>query len=234
MRTACILLAWSFVLPAVPQDVPGKLTGTVTLKGEWPKRRPFQIDCRHCAPQYPEGMPREDLVVDAGKRIQGAVVFVKSGLEGKKFETPKASVVLQQKGCRYEPHVAGIMTGQKLVVRNLDPHSHNSHGIPFSNKEFNVCLPLQGQEFERTFEKPEVSIRIKDDCLPWKSAWVAVFEHPYFAVTDPKGQFELTALPPGKYTLEVWQERCSPATREIEVGPSGQPTVDFALELKKE
>lgn len=234
MRTCTILLGWILSFPALPQEVPFKLTGTVSLKGEAPKRKPFRIPCPHCAPLYPGGMPREDLVMDAQGRIQGALVFVKSGLEGRKFEAPITPVVLEQKGCRYEPHVAGIMTGQKLVVRNLDPHSHNAHGLGFANKEFNVCLAKQGQEFERVFERPEVPIRIKDDVSPWMGAWIAVFDHPFFAVTDAGGRFELPGLPPGKYTLEVWQERCAPATREVEVAPNGGPAVQLELTLHKD
>jgi hypothetical protein len=234
MRIIVFLLALSAPLPQDSKEVPGKVTGTVTLKGDAPKRKPFRISCPACAPLYPAGMPREDLAVNAKNQIQGAVVFIRSGLEGRKFEVPEAPVILEQKGCRYEPHAVGLMTGQKLIVRNRDPHCHNAHAIPFNNKEFNVCLSGVGQEFEKSFERPEVSIRIKDDVYPWMGAWVAVFDHPFFTVTDRAGRFELPGLPPGKYTLEVWQERCIPATQKVEVGPNAQVSVDLDLELKKE
>jgi hypothetical protein len=80
MRICTILLVWTLAGPASSQDMPGKIAGTISLKGNAPKRKPMQIPCPHCGPLYPAGMPREDLVVDANARIKGAVVFIKSGL----------------------------------------------------------------------------------------------------------------------------------------------------------
>ena len=66
------------------------------------------------------------------------------------------------------------------------------------------------------------------------NAWVAVLDHPFFAVSGQDGKFEIKGLPPGKYTLAVWQEKCAEATREIEVKADGAKRADFALEIKKE
>ncbi len=216
------------------QDSTATLRGTVRLRGSAPRSRPIRITCAVCAPRYPAGMPREDLIVDGEGRIQGAFVYIKAGLEGRKFEVPKIPVVLDQKGCRYDPHILGMMAGQKLLLRNSDPHPHCTHALPFSNKEFNIGLPKQGQEAEKTFENPEVMIRIKDSVDVWMSAWVGVLSHPFFAVTGADGSFEIRGLPPGTYTLAVWQEKCAEATRHIEGKAEAPLTADFTLDLKKD
>jgi len=210
------------------------LEGTVSLKDtvDLGKRKPIKIGCPHCAPLYPNGMPREDLSVDAENRIQGAFVYVKSGLEGRKFEPPKTPALITQKGCRYEPHVVGIQVGQELAFRNSDPHDHCIHGLAFTNKEFNFGQPKGCRDIARTLDHPEIMIKVRDDVHVWMSAWVGVLDHPYFAVTDSSGRYRIKDLPPGKYTIEVWHESFKSITREIEVGKDGN-TVDVALTEKK-
>jgi hypothetical protein len=216
------------------QDTAITVSGTIKLKGDAPKSKPIKIRCPNCAPLYPDGMPREDLVVDKENRVQWAFVYVKAGLEGKKFDVPKMPVLLDQKGCRYEPHVLGIMAGQDFMIRNSDPHAHCFHAIPFVNKEFLGHHEKAGMETKKQFERPEVMVKIKDDRDVWMGAWVGVLDHPYFAVTGPDGKYEIKGLPAGKYTLEVWQERCALVTQEIEVKEKEARSLDFTLELKKE
>lgn len=223
----------SWALPATQDPVPS-VSGTVTLRGDAPPLKPVKITCPDCVKLYPEGMPREDLVLNKEGHVRSAFVYVKAGLEGKKFEVPKTPVVLDQKACRYEPHVLGVMAGQELLIRNSDAHGHCVHALPFANREFAFHQDKPGMEMKKTFERPEVMIKIKDDRDVWMGAWVAVLDHPFFAVTGPDGKYELKGLPPGKYTLEVWQEKCSPATQEIEVKEKDTKTVNFRLERRKE
>jgi len=229
MRTISLML---ILLASVPQEDGVTVTGVVKLKGDPPKSKNIKIACPPCAKLYPQGMSREDLVVNSEGAIQGAFVYIKTGLEGKKYAVPETPAVVEMKGCRYEPHVVGLRAGQKLRFRNQDPHNHCVHALAFVCKEMNVAL-IPGGEFEKTLEKPEVMIRLKDDVYPWMSGWIGLVDHPFFSVTGPDGKFELKGLPPGKYTVEVWQEKCAPTTQNLEVGNKGS-TVEFALELKKE
>jgi plastocyanin len=234
MRIVLILL---LTLPqAIPsQDTSSMVAGTITLKDEVKKRKkPIRIDCPHCALLYPGGMPREELILGPANAVQGAFVTVKKGLEGRKFDLPKTPVVLDQRGCRFEPHVVGVQVGQDLVFRNSDPHNHCVHAVTFNNREFNFNLPKGGPDFARTFDAPETMIRIKDNCHVWISAWIGVVDHPFFAVTDPAGKFEIKGLPAGKYTLEIWQEMCVRTTREIEIQGNWPCRADVVLELRKE
>lgn len=231
-----ITLCLAIVVGGLPssQDPATSVSGTIKLKGDAPKSKPIKITCPNCAPLYPTGMPREDLVVDNEGRVRGAFVYVKTGLEGKKFDVPKLPVVLDQKGCRYEPRVLGVMAGQDLLIRNSDTHGHCVHALPFTNKEFAFHLEKPGMEMKKQFDRPEVMIKIKDDRDVWMGAWVGVLDHPYFTVTGPDGKYEIKGLPPGKYTLAVWQEKCAVATQDIEVKAKESKSADFSLDLKKE
>jgi len=215
------------------QETVRTVTGIVTLNGEGPKSKAMKISCPQCAPLYPQGMAREDLVVDHAGAIGGAFVYVKSGLERRNHPVPETSALVEMKGCRYEPHVLGVRAGQKIRLLNRDPHNHCVHGLAFDNREINVAL-TPGQEFEKSFEKPEVMIRLKDDVYPWMSAWIGVVDHPFFAVTGPDGKFAIKGLPAGKYTIEVWQDKCRPATQQVEVGEKDPSPMEWRLELKKD
>jgi hypothetical protein len=228
------LLALFGVAPGPGQESGTVLEGTISLKNtvDLGQRKPLKIDCPHCAPLYPDGMPREEIVIDAGKRIQGAFVYIKAGLEGRRFEAPKTPILIDQKGCRYEPRVIGLQTGQELMFRNSDPHDHCVQGLPFKNREFLFGQPKGCRDIAKLFDHPEVMVRIKDGVHVWMSAWVGVLDHPYFAVTDRSGRYRIKDLPPGKYTIEVWHESFKSVTRGIDVGKEGK-IADVELTEKK-
>jgi hypothetical protein len=103
-------------------------------------------------------------------------------------------------------------------------------GIPLLNREFSVTIRPGGEE-RRVFDKPERMVKVQESAHPAMAAWIGVVEHPFFAVTDAAGRFEIKGLSAGKYTLEAWHERCGTVTREIEV--KGDAKAEFRLELKK-
>ena len=98
----------------------------------------------------PAGMPEgpqtsEVLIVGPGNGLQNAFVYVKDGLGAEyKFTAPQTPIVLDQKGCKYHPHVFGIQVGQPVIILNSDPTLHNVHAIPKQNKEFNFGQPNKG------------------------------------------------------------------------------------------
>ncbi|MBI3855914.1 MAG: carboxypeptidase regulatory-like domain-containing protein [Planctomycetes bacterium] len=234
MNALLLVIAGSWVPASVPQETPTVLSGTVTVKGEVKKVKPTPIPCPHCAPLYPQGrMPREDILLGPDNGIQGAFVFVKRGLEGRTFDVPKTPVLLNQKNCRYEPRVVGVRVGQELAIRNSDPHDHCVHGLPFLNREFNTGQAAGAPDIVRKFDRSETMIKIIDNVHPWMAAWVGVVDHPFFAVTDAKGNYEIKGLPPGNYTVEVWHESFRSVTPEIEIKAKSTTTLDAVLETRK-
>ena len=110
-------------------------------------------------------------------------VYVKDGLGNYVFDTPTDPVKIDQKNCRYHPHVFGIRVGQPLEIVNSDPTLHNIHAMPKDNAEFNNGQPIQGMKMTHTFTKPEVMVPFKCDVHGWMNAYVGVMDNPYFAVT---------------------------------------------------
>jgi len=210
-----ILLA--LVIVAAAQET--VVAGVVSLKGEAPPRKVFNAPTEREKAAFPQGIFYEPVLLDSQKRIRNAVVFVKSGLEGKTFPVPVEPRRLDVEGFQLLPRVMGIMAGQELVVTNKDGGIlHAVHAVPFLNKEFNTGLPAKGDSFKAVFAKPEVAVRVRTECIhDWERAWIVVLPHPYYGATDEQGRYEIRGLPPGKYRIQVWQESCGPLVQEIEV-----------------
>jgi plastocyanin len=214
-----LMIALALLLPmAPPQEKTFTVGGTLKFDGEPPKPKVNKalLGDPACAACHKEDPAKDDLVIDASGGVRWAFVYVKKGLEGKTFEPPAEAVQLDQAGCTYTPHMVGVRVGQPLTLRNSDPMAHNVHGLPFSNREFNICQQAGGSSIVK-FTTPEVPVRVKCDIHPWMGAWVAVVDHPFYAVTDATGKFEIKNLPPGKYTLGVWHEKLKTNDQEIEV-----------------
>src|SRR4029453_17445682 len=120
--------------PAPPPPLPGEstITGTVKYEGTAEKPRVVRMDSDPlCMPEGPN--TSEVLLVGPGNGLQNAFVYVKDGLGDHKFTAPQTPLVLDQKGCRYHPHVFGVQVGQPVVILNSDPTLHNVHAVPKAN-----------------------------------------------------------------------------------------------------
>ena len=204
--------------------------GTVRIKGEIPKPRKIRMNDveNHCGKLNKGEVDADDISADPKGFVKWAFVYVKKGLEGKKFDIPKTPTTIQQQGCRYSPHVAGVMVGQDFVMKSGDPILHLPHVAPRNNKEWAFSQGKPGDTKTKTFAAAEVMVRLICDVHPWMEAWIGVVDHPFHATTEQGGKFEIKGLPPGTYTLEVWHEHFAPVTQEIEVGAATKP-VAFEL-----
>ena len=143
--------------------------------------------------------------------------------DGKASET---QAVLDQNGCMYSPHVQGIMVEQDLLIKNSDATLHNIHGMPKINSEFNFAMPKVVKEKAIKINKPEHAIYIKCDVHPWMKAYVSVFDHPYFAVTNDTGYYKIDNIPPGDYEVIAWQEKFKDKTLNATVSVSDSSTTN--------
>jgi len=170
----------------------------------------------------------DDLVIGPDDEVANAFVYIKDGLaRGATFETPTTPVVLDQRGCRFVPRVFGVRVGQPLEVLNSDPTQHDVHAVPVRNAEFNRAQPVQGMRETRIFTEPETMVRIKCDTHVWMTAYAAVLDHPFFAVTGADGAFDLAGVPPGHYTVEVWHERLGTTTATVQIAARESQRVAF-------
>lgn len=207
----------------------GVVTGTVTFVGEAPELEPLHMEADpQCAAMHEgEVMPDKLVLGDAGT-VANVFVQVKNPPEGD-YPAPAEPVVLDQIGCRYEPHVVGVMTGQELLIKNSDGILHNVRSQGAENATFNLAMPPSMTESTKTFNRPEPLFPVKCDVHPWMQAYVAVMGHPYFDVTGEDGHFSLTGLPAGTYQIEVWHEEMGTQVQEVTLEEGGTGTVDFEL-----
>lgn len=214
--------------PATPVDpaTAATVSGTVKYPGAAPKA--VKIDMSQ-DPACKGGDNTVETLVINGGNLENAFVYVKDGLGSRTFDTPKDPVTLDQKGCRYHPHVVGIMTGQTLKVINSDDTTHNIHPTPKDNREWNESQPPKAPAIEKTFAREEIMLPVKCNQHPWMKMYVNVVKNPYFAVTDKDGKYTLKGLPPGTYTIAVVQEKLGEQTQQITVGAKDSKTADFTM-----
>jgi len=206
------------------------ISGSVTFDGKPPALKPLAMDADPaCAKKHSSPVPNEMLVLGSGNTMGNVIVYVSKGLPtGKTWPVPKTPVTLDQKGCQYLPHAQGIMVGQAYKILNSDGILHNVHALPKVNPQFNKPMPPTMKETTTTFPKPEPIFQIKCDVHPWMTAYVGVFNHPFFSVTAADGKFTISGLDPGTYEITAWHERLlPPQTATVTVTGSETKTQNF-------
>lgn len=212
------------------------IAGRVVLKGTPPVEIPIHPSDAFCGKSHIGPFTTRHYVVSTNGGLANVLVYIKSGLNGKKFPTPAETALLDQVGCEYQPYVLGVMASQKLRIKNSDPGLHNVHARPMAsgNKEFNLA-ELAGKSITLSFPAQEIPIRFSCDIHPWMFAYVAVLEHPFFAVTDQDGNFSITNAPPGDYVLEAYHVKThgnhTGETQGVSVTAGQTTTANFTIEL---
>jgi plastocyanin len=220
---------WGPAAALQPPDGSATLSGVVKFQGMAPK--PKNIDMSsdpNCAKAHPTPATTEEVVVDGDNDLANVIVYVSDGLGDRTFQPPDQPAVFEQKGCQYKPHVLALQAKQKLDVVNSDETTHNIHPSPNNNREWNMTQP-HGVPLEQTFAREEIAIPVKCNIHPWMKGYIGVFRHPYFAVSDKKGGFNLKDLPPGSYTITAWHEKLGTQTQKITVGAGDTKTLDFTF-----
>lgn len=206
----------------------GSVEGVVHFDGPASKR--IEIDMAQdpaCAMAGSANLT-EQHVVDNG-RMANVFVSVTSGLGDKNYAPSTTPVVLDQKGCRYVPHVVAAQVGQQVEFRNSDPTMHNVHMEPSVgvNDSFDISQPPNGGTTRHVFSRPENLIPVRCNNHPWMQAYINVAPSPFFAVSDTSGHFTITGLPPGTYTLTAVQEQLGSKQATITVTSHNAVQSDF-------
>ncbi|MBY0514034.1 MAG: hypothetical protein K2P78_09010 [Gemmataceae bacterium] len=226
MRCAS-LLALSAVLaggaPVAAQNGFGTVKGTVAYPAAKPvpERKKLDItqDKAHCLSKG--DVLDETLVVNPkNKGIKNVVVWLRPDTTDPKAAFPKdkihpddakrapADVVVDQPCCMFVKRVTIARVGDQLVVKNPAPVAHNFFWTSGSNGEFNVTVPKESDwKMPQKLAAETAPIQFRCTIHPWMNGYVRIFDHPYYAVTDEDGKFELKNAPAGKWRLVVWQEK---------------------------
>ncbi len=214
----------------------GTITGTVKYEGKVPPMKALKMASDPiCDGKHQNAPARSEwLIVGKSGELKNAFVWIKKGAAGNKA-APKEHAVLDQNGCIYSPHVLGVQVGQVVDILNTDGTLHNVHSLPKLNPQFNIAMPKFKKKKEVTFTKQEMMFPIKCDVHPWMKCYVAVVNHPFFDVTGEDGNFKISGLPAGKYTLEVWHEKLGTKSVSVTVADvdGATETVNFTLTKPK-
>jgi hypothetical protein len=213
----------------------GVITGAVSFAGAAPERKGISMDADPvCASANPDAHA-EDIVIN-GDKLANVLVYIKDGQAGGKsitgysFPPPAQPATLDQHGCHYVPHVLAVQVNQTFNVVNSDPTAHNVNVDARQNEKFNQGQSPGAAPITKQFKRAETVIPIKCNQHPWMRAYAGVLPHPFFAVTDASGKFEIKGVPAGTYTLVAWHEKYPQGiTQSVTVGASESKTADFSF-----
>ena len=203
----------------------GTVSGSVTFEGPAPKAAKIDMS------QDPacKGANSAETVVVSGGHLANVFVYIKEGLGNRTFDIPKEAVTLDQSGCRYRPHVLGVMANQPIKIVNSDATTHNIHPTPKDNREWNESQPPGSAPLEKSFAREETLLPVKCNKHPWMKMYLNVVNHPFYAVTGQDGKFEIKGLPPGDYTLAFVHEKLGEQDQKVTLAAKEAKTVDVTF-----
>jgi hypothetical protein len=184
----------------------GTITGTVKWSGPAPKapKLPITKDSSVCDPESHKVRDLERLEIGSDGGVANTVVFLKDITKGKAMDLPEAREHLDQKNCRYVPHIMLIPQGGNLQAKSSDPVLHTVHMTGAASN--NIPFPMQNQMIPISLPRAGV-VELKCNAgHVWMNAEILIVNHPYYAVTDEHGSFKLNDVPPGEYEIEAWHE----------------------------
>ena len=206
----------------------GTVVGKVTLKGAPPPApSPVNVaaNSEQCGTQY-----EPDAMFGQGGSIRWAVVRI-VGAKGE-FPAQLPPPTLDQRTCRFTPHVVVVPVGRPLRVLNNDGILHNFHTFPTKNTPVNTAQPGFRKTMDAVFAAPEI-VRVGCDVHPWMGAHIVVSETPFVAVTDENGAFSIDGVPAGSYTVSIWHEMLGEQTQQITVVEGQKTNLSVAMAAKR-
>jgi hypothetical protein len=184
----------------------GTISGTVRWSGPIPRALDFPVtkDLQICDPESKKTTDLERLIVGPQGGVANTVVYLKNVTSGKAMDLPQQRRHLDQKHCRYIPHILLVPENGTLEMVSSDATLHTIHMDGAAT--FNLPFPFTGRPTSRSMQTPGlVNLRCNGGHV-WMNAGMFVVSHPYYAVTDESGRFEFTDVPPGTYQVVAWHE----------------------------
>jgi hypothetical protein len=203
----------------------GSLTGEVKFTDEPPKISAVRVtkDQDYCG----ETLPNETYLIGSDGALKNVVVFIET-TPSKEAGDPQKESILNNTGCRYYPRILAMQKGEKLKAKNNDPKLHIPHSYHEERTVFNLSLPFKGTTIDVTPRIRHAGVlKVVCDTHAWMLAYIHVFDHPYFAVTDEYGTFSIPNIPAGSYVLKAWHEDGGVRSQEITVPDTGDVRAVF-------
>jgi hypothetical protein len=206
----CIMLvmcfyftAASFAYETIPFKNGGSIEGVVEFAGAKVPNDPIVTltsETDYCG----KSLPAQKYLI-RNRKIQNVVVFLENIKAGKAI--PRESLTVTSLKCEFIPHVAVGFKGNKIILKTDDPvfHVFDVHASISGREVYHVALPEQGSTVTKDLSKSGL-LNLTCYPHPWQYAYVYIFDHPYVAVTDEKGEFIIKDILPRTYTVKAWHE----------------------------
>jgi hypothetical protein len=184
----------------------GVISGTVKWSGPAPHALtlPISKDPQICDPDGTKVRDLERLIIGPDGGVANTIVYLKNISSGKAFDFPEARRFVDQRHCRYEPHILLVPQQASLEMKSSDATLHTIHMDGAAS--YNLPFPFPNQVLTREMTSPGVVNMKCNGGHVWMNAEIMVAPHPYFAVTDETGKFKLSDVPPGQYQVVAWHE----------------------------
>ena len=209
----------------------GGIKGTVHFKGAAPARIKIDMSMDPACAMAADNLTEQYIV--SGGKLANVYLYIKSGITPSIETTSATPVVLDQKGCRYTPHVIALQQGGTVVFKNSDPTMHNIHiTSPTESGAIDVSQGPMGQPQTQQFSSPQVMLPVRCNNHPWMNAFINVAPSPYFAITGLDGSFTITGLPAGTYTLAAVHEKLGEQDIQVTVPAKSIAKADFTFTAK--
>ena len=189
--------------------VSGSIKGKTIYSGKAPPLIPFKTGKykKACGPE----IQNETLVI--GKKGVKNVVL---SLHNKKLKSKAGEYRLDQKKCRYVPHVLTVPVNSEIKIHTSDPVNHNIHTYSFDNDPINIMFIPGQEEYSQELEEAEI-IKVECDLHNWMTAWIVVTPNSYSTISNSNGFYEISDVPPGRYKLTAWHETLGSLTKDITI-----------------
>ncbi len=213
-------------------------TGSVAIQVMWDGDRPEPLPALKIGDKESAGCHEGDAHVNAEDRSlligdNGGIanVVVQISMKGAKVEPLAEPFVMDQSGCRFEPHIAVVPVGTTVRFKNSDGVNHNVHTYARKNKAINKNIAGGSQE-DMVAEKDEI-VKVSCDIHPWMNSYLLVTDSPVYGISDATGAVTLDGLAPGEYTVNYWHEKLGKG-KSSKVTVAAGATADLGIELNAE
>ncbi|MBI2980851.1 MAG: carboxypeptidase regulatory-like domain-containing protein [Deltaproteobacteria bacterium] len=202
----------------------GTIKGVVKFSGTAPAASPLKRQADPFCAKTP--MNDETVLVNPNGTLKNVAVRIKGAIAGAPASSQPV-VTMDQNSCMYRPRVVVLGPGQKLAVKNSDPVLHNVHCYQETKTCFNQAQMKGSKDIEKDLGAG--IYKMKCDVHPWMTGYVIANESPFVAVTGDSGDFTLSNVPAGTYTVEAWHEKYGMKTAQVTVAAGAAAAADFAF-----
>lgn len=220
MRVAVGLAA---LLAALVNASPGEAQGALgSIRGRVDVRQAVRAAERRPEVAAPGASAPRDV-----PDLRRAVVYLETAPRGAFEDRDPTRAVMDQRNETFVPHVLAVTVGSVVDFPNSDHIYHNVFSLS-KPRRFDLGRYASGKSKAVRFDRAGV-VRVFCDIHSHMNAFILVFSHPFFAVTDADGRFSLDGVPPGSYNVVAWYEGEARSVRPVSVPAGGVVDLDFVV-----